>query len=202
MPIKQLTPQTLPNQQLAAYNKAGPANQSNVFSLPADTAWAVVGTLVADAVTIANVATLEAAIQALPGALAVEPLHWAQSPVEILANAETEIYETVLHVSAEVTQTIAFGGGKGQTKVDRVTPYKPPKPPLGKKFIVWGLSVPAGLDQAGIAVLEAAIAGAHAGITSAHHLLDGVIDAECVGSATIVIETHTRLDRIPTGPSA
>lgn len=205
MPIKQLTPKPPALLQLDAYNKSGGAGEKNTFAVPADTAWAVIGTLVADAATVDDVPALETSIRALPEVVAVEPLHWAQAPAEILVNADpvgapTETHEVVLVVVAKVMQTIGFGDGKGQTKTARLVPYEHPKPPLGKKFVVWGLKVPASLDQAGIAALIGAVNLAHSGITFAQHILDGVIDAECVGDATIEIEAHTRIDRIPVEP--
>jgi len=208
--IKELTPKSPALLQLDAFNKSGGAGEKNTFAIPADTAWAVVGTLVSDGATVEDVPTLETAIRALSEVGAVEPLHWAQAPDEILINKEAEdalleinpeatpeelsaveTYEVVMVVVADVAQTIGFGDGKGQAQTTRLRPYEMPKPPLGKKFIVWGLKVPTSLDQAGIVALETAITGAHSGITSAHHLLDGVIDAECVGDASIEIEAHT-----------
>ena len=200
--MKQLIPISPAQLQLDSYNKSGGAGDKETFTLAAEDAWAVVGTLVHDSVTVGDVPTLKSAIQALPQVIVPVPLHWGQAPAEILVNAEpkeapTETHETVLAVSAKVVQTISFGGGRGQTSGATLCPAAPIKPPLGRKFIVWGFKVPASLDQAGIATLEAAVARAHAGITSAHHLLDGVIDAECVGDATIEISARTRIDAIP-----
>jgi len=200
--MKQLTPIGAAQLQLDAYNKSGGAGDKDTFSLVAENAWAVVGTLVHDGATVDDVPTLETAIRALPEVVTVVPLHWGQAPAEILVNEEVDPYaathETVLAVSATVVQTISFGGGKGQVQSTCLNPAAPIKPPLGKKFVVWGFKVPSSLDLVGIAALEVAVAGAHAGITSAHLLLKGVIAPDCVGDATITVEARTRIDKIPT----
>ena len=196
MPITILTPASPANQQLAAYNLASGAVGKNTFSLPASTAWAVVGTLVADAATVDDVPTLEAAIEALAEVQVAIPLFWGQAPAEILPAA----HETVLVVETSVKQTITFGGGKGQETRTTLVPAVPIKPLVGKKFVVWGFKVPTSLDAAGIAALEAAVQGAHVGITSAHHLLDDVTDAELVGNATLTITAHTRIDAVESEP--
>jgi len=200
MPIVELTPKAAADQQLDSYNQAGGASGKNTFTLPASTAFAVVGCIVADSAVIGDVPTLEAAIEALDEVTAAVPLAWGQSPAEILVNVGEATHETVLVVSADVSQTVAHGGGKGHAQRTRLAPATQIRPPLGKKYVVWGLQVPASLDQAGIATLTAAVTGSHAGISSTHHLLDAVVDAEAVGDATLVVSAHTRIDRIPAEP--
>ena len=196
MPIQILTPITVAKQQIKSYNDASGARAKNEFSLGAGAAWAVNGTIVADAATVEDVPTLEAAVEALAEVQVAIPLCWGQAPAEILPAD----HETVLAIEANVLQTISFGGGRGQVQRSRHVPTVPIKPPAGKKFVVWGFKVPTSLDAAGIAALEAAVQGAHAGITSAHHLMDGVTDAELVGNATLTITAHTRIDAVESEP--
>ncbi len=199
MPIKELTPMSAAQQQLDSYNRAGGAGATNTFSLPAGTAWAVVGTIVADVVVIGDVPTLEAAIDGLSEVDVVEPLHWGQAPDEILANEglPEPTHETVLAVAGIRSQVVNFGGGDGQNDTRKLSPATPIKPPLDKKYVVWALAVPASLDQTAIAALKVAIAGAHAGLSAAYVLLKGTTDEEIVGNATLSIEARTRIDRIP-----
>lgn len=188
MAIQELTPASAAQQQLDSYNRAGGAVGTNSFSLPAGAAWAVVGTVVADAVVIGDVPTLEADIEALAQVTAASPLHWGQAPATIQAAD----HETVLVVEAKQVETIDLGGGKSQVVTAKMRPSEFAKPPLGKKFIVWGLRVPAALDQSGIAALKTALEGV-TGITTAHHQVDGAIDAEAT-AATVRVGTHVRID--------
>ena len=174
--------------QKQVYNRnvGGGLNKRDEFSLPAGTAWAIVGTVVADPVTPDNVPALKAAIEALAEVNTAKALCWGQQPT-----VEAEDHDAVLAVSARLVQTIDVGGGKSFSKAGQYGRVQ--ILPDAKKWIVWGLVVRDPLDVAGIATLEAAVR-AVTGISATEVLCKGATDPEAVSSSRLEVGCHIRIE--------
>lgn len=183
--------------QRLVYNKdvGGKLNQSETYSGPAGTAWAIFGTVVDDTTVVGNIPTLKAAIEALSNVQTADAMFWGRQPALDAGNVDD--WETVLHTSGVLTQTVALGGAKNFQQVSRF--YRPRKIPAGKKWIVWAFKVPSVLDQAAIASLVSALEGV-TGIDQAEPLFDGVIDSDATAGGTLTIACHIRIDRKPEEP--
>ena len=201
MSVKTLTLMSPAQQQILACNNSGGPVARNEFSLPADTAFAVFGTLVADGMVVGDVPAMEGLFEALDEITNAEPLQWGQAPAEILINdgLPEPSHEMQLSISVLMSQEINIGGGKSFFGGGKLTPGELIKPPLGKTLVVWGAVVPDDLNQARIATLKAAVEGV-TGVTSYHHLVDGKTDAELVGTATVLVTAQITIKRIPVEP--
>ena len=167
-------------------NVGGRLNKREAFSLPAATAWAIVGTVVAEAATPGDVPALKAAIEALGEVDTAKPLCWGQQPV-----VEAEDHDAVLAVSARLVETIDVGGGESCSKASQFGRVQ--ILPDGRKWVVWGLLVPAPLDLVGITVLEAAVRGI-VGIGTTELLFQGVTDPEAIGESRLEVSCHIRIE--------
>lgn len=193
MPIQELLPASAAQQQLDAYNKASGAVNSNSFNLPAGSAWAVVGTLMHNDASLSDIDSLRTVIQNQSMIQKAEELHWGRTPDDIVAG--TDLYEPALLLQVRVIETIALPDDMKMRQAATLAMEEPLKPPLGKKFVVWGLKVNSSLDQTGIVAMTTAITNSHYLITSTRHLLDGTIDAEVSENATVTVRSHLMLAR-------
>ena len=193
MSVIELSEPTVAQQQLAHHNQniGGLLNGSAEFNVPANIAWCVVGTVVADAATPADVPTLKTAIEALAEVTSVNGNQlWGQIPSTILAVN----HEAVLHVTSQMSANIGSGGDVFR---ERIKAHETVKPPLNKKWCVWILRVPAALDATKIAALETALEGI-TGISTAEHLIDGLTSARQSGNAALTVSAHLRIDPLQT----
>lgn len=159
------------------------------FSIPDNTAWAVVGTVLAGAATPADVeATLQPAIEALSEVTSVNGNKiWGQVPDPI----EVADHSANLYVESYYTATIlgatgkTFGVAAKNTRMVTVA--------AGAKWVVWCLRVPAALVRTSIDALEAAMEGI-TGISNAVHLIDSESNVEQQGNGTLRVTTHLRIE--------
>jgi len=162
------------------------------FSPPADTAWCVVGCVLAAAVEKTDEATLIANIESLSQVTSVhDPRVWLDAPASI----EDAAKELRLHVNANESGNQGFGGdvwGYSRKFSENIllTSY------LGKAMFVLALRVPADLDAAAITALETAITGV-TGILSTEHLVGGLVPANS-SSVSLSVEIRFRIDDIST----
>ena len=190
MTVYELTRPTAAQEQEAAWNQAigGAANRQATFSVPADVAWAVVGCVLADAVTVGDMPTLVSAIEALSE---VTSVNGDQFYGQAEGTIETAGREFVLHVTARSSATI--GGGIPFT--ESVQKHNVVKPPLGKKWSLFVMRLPSQPDASDLTALDSAITGI-TGVTSAHNLVDGYTSSRQVGNANLTVAAHLRLDPV------
>ena len=183
--------------QLRTYNEASAMIKRPTYSPPAGTAWAVVGCVLADAATPADVdSTLVPAIEALSEVTSVaDPRIWGQTPATLEINPEAPAdptHEIKIHCNANLSCQIGTAGDKYSYSERR---SETQKPPLGKKFIILNIVVPAKLDATSKSALEAAITGI-TGIMVCEHLIDGQVPDDA-STVQLTIETRMRIDPIP-----
>jgi hypothetical protein len=178
-------------QQLADYNQniGGNIIKRLSFSVPADTHWCIIGTVLADAAVPADVtSTLIPAIEALPEVTSVNGDQiWGQIPSSIL----TVDHAAILYVSTDMQVNL----GTGDTFSTRTQATESVVPPVNKKWCVIVLRVPSALDDTSIATLETAIEGI-TGITTCEHLVDGTVSSRASANATLAVAAHVRIEYI------
>jgi hypothetical protein len=177
------------NKQLDTYNRASGMVKRKSYSPSPGTAWAIVGCVVGDAAVPGDIPAIVTLIEALAEVTSVVGDQvFGQMPTTILAAD----HEAWLLVSGALSGQRGFGGDTfaySERRTERV------KLPLDKKWAVLALVLPAELDQAGIATLEAAIEGV-AGVTTCEHLIDGLVPANATG-VSLTTEIRMRIDPIP-----
>jgi len=188
--MKQLTEPSATDLQKLVYNHnlGGKLKQQETYDLPPGASWAVVGTLVDEALTPDDVPTLQKAIQSLAAVQAAEPLCWGRQPI-----VEAEACVAMLHISAVLSQTIATGTDK--TFADKRSLHTFRVLPSAKKWIVWALKVPVPITRANIPMLKTALEDVP-GIALAEHLFDGQVDTRAVGSNPLRVVCHARIDPV------
>jgi len=161
------------------------------FLVPADTSWAVVGTVLAGAATPAGVeSTLQPAIEALSEVTSVNgDKIWGQVPATI----EAADHEPQLTVSSVLTYEEKGATGKTFTRQEKSN--RTATLSAGMKWVVWVLRVPAPLTRTLIDALESAMEGI-TGITNAVHLIDGTVSDGASGAATLVITAQVRIEYV------
>ncbi len=177
--------------QLVTYNNniGGGLKLRNEFSAPADVSYAIVGLVLVDAATAASVvSTLVPAIVALAEVTSVNGDQiFGQTPATVPTD-----FETTVNVQVDIRSEVGTGG---DTFTNAERKFEKIKPPNAKKWVVVNLRVPTDLDAAAITALESALTGI-TGVTTAEHLVSGVINSLTVGNADIAITAHVRIDAV------
>jgi len=192
MAVIELAEPTAEQQQLNNYNSnvGGNLNLRTTFpSVPAGTAWAVIGCVFApDPVTPAMITgTLVPGLTALSE---VTSVHGDQLLGKIPATIEAAGHEPILHVSADVLA--AIGGADSFDVAERS--HETQSVPLGKWWAVVIVRVPSALDATKITALEAAVETI-TGVTTCEHLIDGVVSSRA-SSASLTVAAHMRIDPV------
>lgn len=170
-------------------NLGGQLNLRAEFSVPAGISWAVVGTVLVDAATPADVtSTLIPAIEALAQVTSVNGDQvWGQIPSTI----QMADHECKVHVTSRMTMQIGTTDVFSQV----IENYETIKPPVNKKWCIFVLRVPSALNDSAITALESAIEGI-TGVTTCEHLIDGTVSSRASAGANLVINVHMRIDPI------
>lgn len=176
--------------QLAIYNQAigSTLKKTEQFSVPAGVSWCVVGCVLSDAATPSDVeTTLVPAIESLSQVTSVNGDQlFGQMPAAIEATG----HEAVLCIESRCHAEIGPAGDYFSQVIqnsERVTL------PLGKKWCLLVLRVPAALNDTLIAQLETAITGI-TGITQTEHLIDGTVSSRATQDASLRVTAHIRLE--------
>lgn len=189
-------------QQLVLWNESGPHVLNTPYTPSAGLSWCVVGCVMNDAFDPdLHENALVSAVEALAAVtLVANPRQFGATPATILINPEAPedpTYEVVLHVGSVLScQVGAAGDKRGRT----IREHETVKPPAGKNWCVLNLVVPAPLDTAGIAALEAAIEaieiGGQQAVTKCEHLIGDTVPGDASG-ITLRISSRIRIDGIP-----
>lgn len=172
-------------------NVGGSLNRMVSVDVPGGIHWAVVGIVLADVATPADVeATLVPAVVALAE---VTSVNGDQLYGVVPATIQAASHEAVLNVTASMSGLVNDGNGGTYTEVTRK--HNTVKPPVGKKWVVLCCRVPASLDNAGVLALKNAIDGI-AGTTTVKVLLDGSTPARATGDVRVDIAAHLRIEAV------
>lgn len=178
--------------QKETYNRGlGSLIVRQTFSVPADTSWAVVGTVLVGAATPGDVeTTLEPAIESLSEVTSSNgDKIWGQVPATI----EAADHEPQLNVASVLSYEEKGATGKTfqrQEKSNRTVTLS-----ASMKWVVWVLRVPDPLTRTLIDALESAMEGI-TGITNAVHLIDGTVSDGASGAASLVITAQVRIEYV------
>ena len=178
-------------QQTTNYNTntGGNLNKSVTFSVPVGTSWAIVGTVLGDAVVPGDIASLITSIEALTEVTSVNGDQvFGRIPSSILAVD----HECIVYVTSTMAVTIGLGG---DTFPKTIKNSETVKPPVDKKWCIFALRVPDPLDDAKITSLESAMEGI-TGITTAEHLIDDTVSSRAAAAAILNVGVHMRIEPI------
>ena len=193
--VEMIAPET-DAQQVAAWNSnvGGLCNISRTFpAVPPGTAWSLVGLTLAGVVTPTTFGnTVLPAIASLDE---VDSVHGDQfyGPFGGANEAQPESIpsgnELVLRVQSVLSNTIS---GIDRTETQR----RSMNPPLGTKWALVVLRLPAALDATKLTALETALSNV-AGVGTGYHRLDGFTSVRQSGNATLKVSAHLRIEPVP-----
>lgn len=180
----------LVQQAIANSNIGGGRNLSAQFSVPADTAWAVVGTVLSASVTAALIeSNIKPALTALAQITSVngDQLKGKTETSLLLPNTQSKLY-----VTSDVRQTIGAGGFENRSQSSKSITI-----PDDTKWAVFIMRLPAELTTAAMVTALQNAMKTVTGINNAVHLIDGYVPARATAAAILRIHAHGRIELVP-----
>ena len=192
MAIQERVPMTAAEQQRKEFNEASAQVKRASYAPPADTAWCIIGCVLAEVVTPTQA---DEVLPPLMGDLAVVTScmvdrFFMATPATI----ETADTQFDLHCSHVLTGTEVFVGEGSQSYMQKGHKVFSAIP-VSTTVAVYVLRLPAVLDGPGRATLETAIE-ALAGVLNCEVLLSGAVPANVTGAA-LALEVRYRNDAVP-----